>query len=77
MRILLPSCSCVSTNVWMHYLDFNEKLGEKIRSELDKDAACCFEQILLYGLLLPISQTVLIRRAKYEKYYQRNKDELK
>ena len=45
MRILL-SCSCVSTTIWLHYLNSNKTLGEKASSKPHKDGACCFEQIL-------------------------------
>ena len=27
---LLPSCGCVSTTVWLHHLDSNETLWEKL-----------------------------------------------
>ena len=43
----LPSYSCVSTIVWWHHLNFYETSGEKARFELPKDAARCFEQILV------------------------------
>ena len=42
----LPSCSSVSTTVWLHYLDFNKMFGEKARCELQKDAVGCYQQIL-------------------------------
>ena len=45
MGILL-SCSYVSTTVWMHHMDFDETLGEKVRWKLHKDAICYFKQIL-------------------------------
>ena len=32
--------------VWLHHLYVNETLPEKARWELQKHAACCFEQIL-------------------------------
>ena len=41
---ILPSCSCVSTTVWVCH--FNKTLGVKAKWELYKDTACCFEQIL-------------------------------
>ena len=43
---IIPSCSHVSTAVWLHQLDFNEALREKGRWELHKNIACCLEQIL-------------------------------
>ena len=43
---VLPSCSCDSTIVWLHYLDVNKMSEEKARWKLHKNAACCFEQIL-------------------------------
>ena len=30
----------------IHYLDFNKMLEEKARRKLEKDAVCCFKQIL-------------------------------
>ena len=45
MRIL-PSCSYVSTIVWLHNLNSNEASGEKARLELHNNTACYFEQIL-------------------------------
>ena len=42
----LPSCSYVSSVIWLHHLDFNKTPWEKGRWELYKDSACCFEQIL-------------------------------
>ena len=72
---ILPSCSCVSTTVWLHHLDFSKIPGEKARWELHKDPICCFEQILeaapppkrLYSHLPPITQTIQVRRVKYAK----------
>ena len=43
---ILPGCSCVSTIVWLHHLDFNEIPEEKARWERNKYTVCCFEQIL-------------------------------
>ena len=43
MRIL-HSSSHISTNVWLHLFDFNEKIREKW--ELHQNTACCFKQIL-------------------------------
>ena len=64
-------CSCASTIVWMHHLDFNETPKEKAKWELLKDPSCCFEQIheanptkQLNGYLLPISQTIKERWTK-------------
>ena len=45
MRIL-PSCSHVSTTVWLNQLNSNEMIGEKARQKLHKNAACSFKQIL-------------------------------
>ena len=42
----LPSSGGVSTIAWMHYLDSNKMYGEKARWEVNKNATCCFEQIL-------------------------------
>ena len=43
---ILPSCSLVSTIIWLHNQDSTDSLGEKDRWELHKNAVCCFEQIL-------------------------------
>ena len=61
---ILPSCSYVSTIVRLRHLGSKETPGEKAR--LQKDAACCYEQILeatptkqqMYGYLPPILQTI-------------------
>ena len=42
----LPSCSHVSTTVWLYHLNFNETPEEKARWELHKALACYFEPIL-------------------------------
>ena len=42
----LLSCSRVCTTVWLHHMDSNQTLGEKVRWEPRKDTVCCFEQIL-------------------------------
>ena len=42
----LPSCDCVNTTVWVHYLDSNKMNGEKARWELHKKFMCYCEQIL-------------------------------
>ena len=42
----LPSCSCVSTIVWQHHLNFNEVTVEKAKWKQHKDAMWCFEEIL-------------------------------
>ena len=39
---ILPSCSHVSTTVWLHYLDSEETSGESAR----EDAAFCLKEIL-------------------------------
>ena len=39
-------CSRVSTILWLHHMDFDETLVEKVRWELHKDAVGCSEQIL-------------------------------
>ena len=41
---LKKRCHC--TIVWLHCLDSIGIPGEKTRWELNKEAACCFEQIL-------------------------------
>ena len=43
---ILPSCSWVSTIVWLHHWSSNETLGVKASWELHKDATYCFKQIL-------------------------------
>ena len=43
---ILPSCSYVSTTVWVHYMDTNKMHGKKARQEPHKNAMCYFEQIL-------------------------------
>ena len=43
--IILPSCDCVSTTVWLHHLDMNKAIGEKPRWEQYKNAVYCFEQV--------------------------------
>ena len=43
---ILPSCSHVSTIVWLHHMNFSKVFGKKARWKLHKDAMCYFEQIL-------------------------------
>ena len=43
---ILPSCSYVSTTLWLHHLDSNETIGENARWELHEDAVYSFKQIL-------------------------------
>ena len=43
---ILPSCSCVSTTVWLNHLAIKEMFGDKSKLKLLKDAACSVEQIL-------------------------------
>ena len=67
---------------WLHRLDVNKTIGEKAKWEIQKDAMCCFEQILeasLYKIIvvlpLLISQTIQERRAKHAGHCQANKNE--
>ena len=53
---ILPSCSCISTTVWLHHLDFN---GEKVKWELLKGAAGCFKQILVAAFYKTAAQRPL------------------
>ena len=63
------SCSHISTTVWLHHLDFNEMLSDKVRLELCYDAACFFEQTLVAApyksvIVMPfalISQALLVK----------------
>ena len=55
--------SCVSTAVWIHYLDANKTQGEKVKREIHKDSTCCFEKKIptkqqLYAFLPPISPNI-------------------
>ena len=43
---ILPNSCRLRISVWMHHLDFNEKLEGKARWEIHIKAACCSEQIL-------------------------------
>ena len=42
----LPSCSHVSTIVWLPHLDANEVFRGEASCKLHKNAVCCLEQIL-------------------------------
>ena len=42
---IIPSCSHVSTIVWLYHIDSNETPAEKAEWELHKNAEYCFEQI--------------------------------
>ena len=42
----LSNYGCVSTTVRKHHPDSNEMRREKATRKLDKNATCCFEQIL-------------------------------
>ena len=42
----IPSCGCINTTEWLHYLKSNEMYREKARWELHKNAMYCLEQIL-------------------------------
>ena len=42
----LPSCSHVSTIIWLHHFNFNETSRWKAWWKLQKNAICCFELIL-------------------------------
>ena len=44
--LFLPSSGCVSTAVWMHYMDADKTAGEKARRQLHKNAASNIEQVL-------------------------------
>ena len=81
---ILPSCSHVSTTVWLHHSDLNEMLGDKARWELHNDSTFCFEQILEAApyyreaeLSLPtILQTVQERWTRCAEQYGRKTDNL-
>ena len=45
MRIL-PSCSWISTIVWLHHLDFYEALGGEVWWKVHKEAVSCSEHII-------------------------------
>ena len=59
-------------DIFFHPLDSSVTLGEKVKWELRKNAACCFPQILevtsikkqLYGHLSTISQIILVRHSR-------------
>ena len=42
----LPSCNCVHTTIWMNHIDTKKTFSKKSRWELDKNFACCLEQVL-------------------------------
>ena len=42
MRIL-PSYNCISITAWLHSLDSNKMIREKVRWELPMEAAYCIE----------------------------------
>ena len=45
--IIFPSCSHISTTVWLHHLEYsNEKIGKKALWKIHKNIMCCLEQIL-------------------------------
>ena len=44
-NLIFPSCSHISTTIWWHHLNFNKMPGENTWRELNKAAACSFEQI--------------------------------
>ena len=81
--IILLSCSCVITTVWLHHSDFNVMPTGKSRWEIHKDVACCFEHILEAAFYKtaavqspPISQTIKVRQLKRTGNGWRSKDEL-
>ena len=43
---ILPSCSHVSTTVWLHHLEVKETFRDKAHRKKHEDVACCIEQIL-------------------------------
>ena len=43
---IFPSPSCVHITLWIHHMDTNKMHREKTRLELQKNVACCLEQIL-------------------------------
>ena len=65
MRIL-PSCSHISTTVWIHHLDFHETPGEKVTWNYTKILQAVFNKYSkqypttqqLYGHLPLISQII-------------------
>ena len=50
----LPNCGCVSTTVWMHYINSTKCIEKKAKWELYKNVTACFE-------LPPISQAIQVR----------------
>ena len=43
---ILPSCSHVSTTVWLHHMNSNKMFGGKDTWKLHKNAIRCSKQIL-------------------------------
>ena len=79
MRII-PSCSCVSTIVWQHHLN---SIREKARWRTTQ--GCCVLFWSNFGShtrqknvrpLIPITQTMKVRRAWHGGYWWRSKKEL-
>ena len=46
MKQFLPSSGRVDTTIWMHYMDANEKDGEKFWRQLHKNVANNIERVL-------------------------------
>ena len=66
--VFLPNCGCVSTMVWINYLDSNAILKKFWEHHSTK------EQV--YGHLPPISQTIQLRWTRHIRYCGRNWDGL-
>ena len=81
---ILPSSSRVSTIVWLHYFDFNEALGEKVRlgyksmlrAILNKPGRQHHIKQHQKGHLPPISQNIEVRRARQARHCWRSKEKL-
>ena len=70
----LSSGGCVSTCVCMHHLDANA--CRMLRAILNKSWEQHATKHQLYGHLPPISQTIQVRRTRYDGHYWRSKDQL-
>ena len=76
----LPSSSCVSSTIWMHYMDADKAYWGKARQELHKNAMLneSWKQHpmkqQLYSHLPPISKTIEIRQARYVGFCWKSKD---
>ena len=84
-NVFSSSCSYISTTVWLHYLNSNKTLREKVRWELHKGMLRAVLNISwvqhptkkhLWGHLPPISQNIQERRTKHTKHSWKSKYEL-